>query len=53
MACTVEGTAYGGLGGLLSCVIGSIGSIRFILDEFDANYNCVPGKTNSVAAPGP
>ncbi|TGO84231.1 hypothetical protein BPOR_0531g00010 [Botrytis porri] len=36
------------LGGL----IGMVGSIGFIIDDFDANYNCVAGKTNSVVAPG-
>ncbi|TGO39025.1 hypothetical protein BHYA_0062g00280 [Botrytis hyacinthi] len=40
------------LGGLLGGLIGTVGSIGFIVDDFDANYNCVAGKTNSVVAPG-
>ncbi|KAF7921449.1 hypothetical protein EAE99_007757 [Botrytis elliptica] len=40
------------LGGLLKGAIGMVGSIMFIIDKFNANYNCVAGKTNSVVAPG-
>ncbi|TGO54603.1 hypothetical protein BOTNAR_0263g00010 [Botryotinia narcissicola] len=40
------------LGGLLGGLLGTVGSIGFIVDNFDANYNCVAGKTNSVVAPG-
>lgn len=40
------------LGSLLGGIIGTIGSIGFIIDDFDAIFHCVDGKSNSVVAPG-
>ncbi|KAJ8060865.1 hypothetical protein OCU04_009947 [Sclerotinia nivalis] len=40
------------LGSLLGGIIGTIGSIGFIIDDFDAVFHCVDGKSNSVVAPG-
>lgn len=40
------------LTGLLGSLSAAIGSIVFYFDDFDAIYTCVPGKTNSVVAPG-
>ncbi|KAI9649474.1 hypothetical protein NHQ30_002050 [Ciborinia camelliae] len=39
------------LGSLLGGLIGSVGSIAIIMDDFDAIFKCIPGKTNSVVAP--
>ncbi|KAF5874384.1 uncharacterized protein Bfra_004389, partial [Botrytis fragariae] len=50
--CGCDGLGLGSsLGRLLGGLIRTVGSIGLIVDNFDANYNCVARKTNSVVAP--